>query len=126
MFFDSIKYFFWFILTQNNEIEYESKISRLVVNILGILLSVVFSILFYYLMERFDINEVIKKIIFIYLVIGAFCSMPSENIYLDKNHKSLDGLLIPFGSFKFAPIAPVYLFKYCLNIARKENKIEDN
>lgn len=77
MFFDSIKYFFWFILTQNNEIEYESKISRLVVNILGILLSVVFSILFYYLMERFDINEVIKKIIFIYLVLGAFSSMPS-------------------------------------------------
>ena len=126
MFVDSVKYFFRFILTQNNEIKYEVKASRLIVNILSIFLSIVFSILFYYLMERFDINEVIKKIIFIYLVIGAFCSMPSENIYLDKNHKSLDGLLIPFGSFKFAPIAPVYLFKYCLNIARKENKIEDN
>ncbi len=60
MFFDSIKYFFWFILTQNNEIEYESKTSRLVVNVLSILLSAVFSILFYYLMERFDINEVMK------------------------------------------------------------------
>lgn len=126
MFFDSVKYFFRFILTQNNEIKYEVKASRIIVNILSILLSLVFSILFYYLMEKFDINEVIKKIIFIYLVIGAFCSMPCENIYLDKNHKSLVGLLIPFGSFKFAPIAPVYLFKYCLNIARKENKIEGN
>ena len=126
MFLDSVKYFFRFILTQNNEIKYEVKASRIIVNILSILLSLVFSILFYYLMERFDINEVIKKIIFIYLVIGAFCSMPSENISLDKNHKAPYGLLIPFGSFKFAPIAPVYLFKYCLNIARKENKIEDN
>lgn len=122
----SIKYFFWFILTQNNEIEYEFKTSRLVVNVLSIILSGIFSILFYYLMERFDINEVIKKIIFIYLVLGAFSSMPSESIYLDENHKSTVGLLIPFGSFKFAPIAPVYLFKYSLNIARKENKIEDN
>lgn len=126
MFFDSIKYFFWFILTQNSEIEYESKTYRLVVNILSILLSVAFSILFYYLMERFDINEVIKKIIFIYLVLGAFSSMPSQSIYLGKNHKATDGLLIPFGSFKFVLIAHVYLFKYCLNIARKENKIEDN
>ncbi len=52
--------------------------------------------------------------------------MPSQSIYLGKNHKATDGLLIPFGSFKFVLIAPVYLFKYCLNIARKENKIEDN
>lgn len=49
MFFDSIKYFFWFILTQNSEIEYESKTYRLVVNILSILLSVAFSILFYFI-----------------------------------------------------------------------------
>lgn len=52
--------------------------------------------------------------------------MPSENIYLDKENKATVGLLIPFGSLMFAPIAPMYLFKYSLNIARKENKIENN
>ena len=51
---------------------------------MGIVLSAIFIVLFYYLLERFNINQVLKKIIFICLSLGALCSVPSENIYLDK------------------------------------------
>lgn len=119
--FNAIKYFFFFIITQNNELKYEFKLSKFIINIMGIVLSAIFIVLFYYLLERFNINEVLKKIIFIYLSLGALCSMPSENIYLDKNENDLTGLLIPFASYQFVFIAPIYLFRYCLKISKKED-----
>lgn len=63
--FNAIKYFLFFIITQNNEVKYEFKFSKFIINILGIVLSAIFIILFYYLLERFNINQVLKKIIFI-------------------------------------------------------------
>lgn len=45
--------------------------------------------------------------------------MPRQNIYLDKNENDLTGLLIPLASYKFAFIAPIYLFKYCLKISKE-------
>lgn len=47
--------------------------------------------------------------------------MPSENIHLNKNEKDLTGLLIPFASYQFAFIAPIYLFRHCLKISKKED-----
>ena len=47
--------------------------------------------------------------------------MPSENIYLDKNENDLTGLLIPLECYQFAFISPIYLFKYCLKISKKED-----
>lgn len=117
----AIKYFLFFIITQNNEVKYEFKLSKFIINIIGIVFSAIFIVLFYYLLERFNINQVLKKIIFIYLSLGALCSMPSQNIYLDKNEDDLTGLLIPFASYKFVFISPIYLFKYCLKISEKED-----
>lgn len=59
--FNAIKYFFFFIITQNNELKYEFKLSKLIINIMGIVLSAIFIVLFYYLLERFNINQVLKK-----------------------------------------------------------------
>ena len=59
--FNAIKYFLFFIITQNNEVKYEFKFSKFIINILGIVLSAIFIILFYYLLERFNINQVLKK-----------------------------------------------------------------
>lgn len=112
----AIKYFLFFIVTQNNEIEYEFKISKFFVNIMGLVFSAIFIVLFYYLLERFNLNKILKIIIFVYLSLGALCSMPSQNIYLDKKENPIDGLLIPFASYKFVFISPIYLFRYCLKI----------
>ena len=120
--FNAIKYFLFFIITQNNEVKYEFKLSKFIINIMGIVFSAIFIILFYYLLERFNINQVLKMIIFIYLSLGALCNIPSENIYLDKKENDLTGLLIPFASYQFAFIAPIYLFKYCLKISKKRTK----
>lgn len=59
--FNAIKYFLFFIITQNNEVKYEFKLSKFIINIMGIVFSAIFIILFYYLLERFNINQVLKK-----------------------------------------------------------------
>ncbi len=53
----AIKYFLFFIITQNNEVEYEFKLSKFIINIIGIVFSAIFIVLFYYLLERFNINR---------------------------------------------------------------------
>lgn len=102
------------------DVDVESGKATLIRRILSFLFALFFSWGVFYLMDRYNVNIILRILLGCYATLGFFTTMPAFAAQTKKEDKSFIDAISSFGLHKSPSIliAPIYLFNYC----RKINK----